>query len=875
MPPGAPYNSFVAPYRIRVDEFANSVGQEMVPALHLLSHTHSDHINGLQAKSFGYTVICSHDAKEMLLRHEVFLERSLHEHEYRAETTRTYSHLKVDPLIYPDGSMYYTGSRDLLRPLPLNTPTEIELSNDESVTITLFDANHCPGAVMFLIQGAQGALLHTGDFRAEPWFLDSITHNPFLQPYLALSDSQPDGPLSNTIEAIYLDTACVMSSAAVPTKAQATSGLVELMKLLPSNTYFFINSWTWGYEDVLKAISRAFRSRIHLDRYKHSIYTNISDPLLRTIGTRDEATTRFHACERFERCDYAAAAGPHQSRSQKGKPLVYVNPVTMDAARWNTYLQETKLRIARGEVVTNLLVPLSRHSPLPELQAFVSLFRPRRVVPNTLIPGLHGLDWMCIDRMFAGSLAVPPPPEDVTIDAELLAPDEALGEMEDVALLNLVGGAGARDLADKWAQRGTLRSKIAVVRDWLDIAERRAVDRVLEPVGPVGKVSVARREQERMVDSEDEDSNYGGEADDERGRTAHLLFASLAGIDERPSQWGLPSSSPASTGGAGGSGTRQGGFLTPVSSPLRFQRAPHSQPAGKDKGKKRQIDESPASASPPSAKRVRLALGSPFPSSSPTGTPTRRYHDNGWLSIYSPPPASPLRAVGNTVASSSKRPRGNNSPAGGASLPKTPQSDTDAGYGSLPQLPATALLPASHSRLRSPSGAVYTFYEILPASSPALAPQQPSSTTPPCSGKGTAPRAPRRPPRTLASIQAALANVAHRLKMHDRMRAAHPERPVVGSFAVKRKQLEARHFRLSERVAYLTVGDAPQEPPEVGLGSSFETVYDVGEDRLQNYGIDEGLKGRIEEALKTGKQPMVPLLVSAQSQSLDGGELSA
>lgn len=114
MPPGAPYNSFVLPYRIRVDEFATSVGQELVPALHLLSHTHTDHINGLQAKSFGYIVICSHDAKEMLLRHELYAERSLHENEYRAEINRTYSHLKIDPLICSDGSMYYTGSRDLL-----------------------------------------------------------------------------------------------------------------------------------------------------------------------------------------------------------------------------------------------------------------------------------------------------------------------------------------------------------------------------------------------------------------------------------------------------------------------------------------------------------------------------------------------------------------------------------------------------------------------------------------------------------------------------------------------------------------------------------------------------------------------------------------
>ncbi|KAJ7699273.1 hypothetical protein B0H17DRAFT_1196364 [Mycena rosella] len=88
----------------RVDEFSKSVGQETIPALHLLNHTQPDHTTGLRAKSFGYTVICSHHAKEMLLRHE---------NEYRAEANRT-SHLKVDPLIYPDGSKYYTGSRDLL-----------------------------------------------------------------------------------------------------------------------------------------------------------------------------------------------------------------------------------------------------------------------------------------------------------------------------------------------------------------------------------------------------------------------------------------------------------------------------------------------------------------------------------------------------------------------------------------------------------------------------------------------------------------------------------------------------------------------------------------------------------------------------------------
>jgi glyoxylase-like metal-dependent hydrolase (beta-lactamase superfamily II) len=113
MPTGTPYNSFVLPYRIKVDDFATHPDQDITPALHLLTHTHSDHITGLSAKSFGQIVVCSHDAKEMLLRHEIYAERELRELDLRAERVRTYAHLKVD-LIHQPTIAYYQGSRDLL-----------------------------------------------------------------------------------------------------------------------------------------------------------------------------------------------------------------------------------------------------------------------------------------------------------------------------------------------------------------------------------------------------------------------------------------------------------------------------------------------------------------------------------------------------------------------------------------------------------------------------------------------------------------------------------------------------------------------------------------------------------------------------------------
>lgn len=120
MPTGTPYNAFIPPYPIRVDDFStpssSSTNESQTPAvgLYLLTHTHTDHLNGLAARSFGQTVVCSHDAKEMLLRHEVYAERALRDMDLRAQNVRSYAHLKIDPQRMEDGSLIHAGSRDLL-----------------------------------------------------------------------------------------------------------------------------------------------------------------------------------------------------------------------------------------------------------------------------------------------------------------------------------------------------------------------------------------------------------------------------------------------------------------------------------------------------------------------------------------------------------------------------------------------------------------------------------------------------------------------------------------------------------------------------------------------------------------------------------------
>ncbi|KAH9959524.1 hypothetical protein BGW80DRAFT_1183450 [Lactifluus volemus] len=534
MPPGTPFHGLIPPFPIRVDEFASTPELTSVPALYLLSHTHTDHILGLSSKSFASTTICSPDAKEMLLRHETYNERAVKDTDLRdeARASKTFAHLKIRPLLN-DGRLDYSASRDLLKTLPLHTPTKIELCNNSTITLTLFDANHCPGAVMFLVEGDQGAVLHTGDFRAEPWFLDYIRRNPFLQPYLAPPNAQDGGqfdekcprtPLSKILDSIYLDTASVLSTTVVPAK-RCNPGLGLLMALFPHQTTFFINAWTWGYEDILRAVARSFQSQIHVDRYKHTIYSHVEDPFLHSVITLDPSKTRFHACERFNRCPHA-----------NGVDVVYINPVTMDKVKWEQYCALTESKLRAAQPVSVLLVPLSRHSPLQELRAFVSLFRPARVVPNTLHPSFHGLDELCIPHLFADCLSSPPSSLSFSADMEK-------GEMEinedfnDAAIQNLIGD-GADSIARVWADTGRSIDKLAVIEPFLRGKTRDVVRRTLglppvpdenfngdeRAVSALKRIRDAQHIQAYRSSGGESDQETGSDDDDAHMRTAKALF---------------------------------------------------------------------------------------------------------------------------------------------------------------------------------------------------------------------------------------------------------------------------------------------------------------------------------------------------------------
>ncbi|KXJ88406.1 beta-lactamase-like protein [Microdochium bolleyi] len=297
---------------VRIDFFRGLVDQ---PALVcFLSHVHSDHLAGLDALRSSF-VYCSAATREILLR----LER------YPCRINYAQGILEAR-------EQTYRQQAKLLKPLPLDTPVQIELGPHEHIQATLIDANHCVGAVMFLIENEHNAILYTGDVRAEPWWINSISRNPCLVEYTTGL---------RTLDRIYLDTS-VLDNIHLQSKAEGLRELLAQVARYPSDTLFCMQAWTYGYEEVWTALSKALKSRIHVDKYKMRIYkslvskeksgkfaiqTNLSKEAPSLVGftcgnrqlpgclTLDE-DVRIHSCEKGTPC-----------ATMQHNPVVWIKPI--------------------------------------------------------------------------------------------------------------------------------------------------------------------------------------------------------------------------------------------------------------------------------------------------------------------------------------------------------------------------------------------------------------------------------------------------------------------------------------------------------------------------------------------------------------------
>ncbi|KAG0153283.1 hypothetical protein PDIDSM_5133 [Penicillium digitatum] len=235
---------------IRIDYF-RTCPERPAPLACFLSHVHSDHLQGLESFRTPF-IYCSPATRELLLRIEKYPHR-----------------MNFTKGILESRRLHYKHLAKLLRPIPLNTPTKIELTPRRCIKVTLFDANHCTGAVMFLIEGDGKAIIYTGDIRAETWWVSSLVRHPVLIPYTL-------GP--KRLDKLYLDSTFASKTnpfREFPSKAEGLSELLQKVQAYPDDTVFYLRAWTFGYEDVWIALSAALNKKIHVDRYQMGLYRSL------------------------------------------------------------------------------------------------------------------------------------------------------------------------------------------------------------------------------------------------------------------------------------------------------------------------------------------------------------------------------------------------------------------------------------------------------------------------------------------------------------------------------------------------------------------------------------------------------------------------
>ena len=277
------------------------------------------------------------------------------------------------------------------------------------------------------------------------------------------------------------------------------------------------------------------------------------------------------------------------------------------------------------------LVPLSRHSPLPELMNFVTLFRPLRVVPNTLDPSLNGLDWGAMSKMFSGCLSPASTPgclmsvmapscpltchpsvaglpgPSTKYDPRTLPP---MGEEHlDTAYSNLVGPS---DAAEEWGDKCGKNARMKVLRAWIGSGRRKGsmrryadedegadlennADEHRLVAGPSRLTSLSRiapRTPKRYAQSDD-----GGHSSDEGGSDNHARTAwRLFGVGEQADAYKtwVSSSSQSQSQILVEAVVDEGRLPTPTSSPFFRTRRLED----RDKGKERAIEHASQSDLP-------------------------------------------------------------------------------------------------------------------------------------------------------------------------------------------------------------------------------------------------------------------------------------
>ncbi|KAG1577625.1 hypothetical protein G6F48_012551 [Rhizopus delemar] len=366
-----PYYKYLAGTNLVVDAF--SFGRIPECEGYFLSHFHGDHYTNLNA---GWT----------------------HGPIYCSEIT---SRLVQKKLRVPS---------NFIRPLPLNKSCLIP--GTDNVSVTLIDANHCPGAVMFLCVVPQTdspplRYLHTGDFRA----CKEMCLHPLLK--------QPENP---PIDILYLDTTYLDHKYSFPSQTtciQLACDVVERHinhngdnqlsnmdhlltqkkelknKKIIQKTVVVVGTYSLGKERIFIRIAKKLKSKIFVTDRKMEILSCFGDDELMKMLTDEPKEAQVHVIplghilpENLEA--YIRSLQPHFTQMVAFKPTGWTfrtssleQDRSLDAIISAGAADMTVLKSSYESLTLKIYeIPYSEHSSFRELALFIASLDIRRIVPT-------------------------------------------------------------------------------------------------------------------------------------------------------------------------------------------------------------------------------------------------------------------------------------------------------------------------------------------------------------------------------------------------------------------------------------------------------------------------------------------------------------
>lgn len=249
---------------------------------------------------------------------------------------------------------------------------------DGPFAVTAFDANHCPGAVMFLFEGAFGNILHTGDCRLTPECMLNLPNK-----YIGGKGKEPKCPL----DLVYLDCTFGKYRPSMPSKHSAIRQVINCIWKHPDAAVVYLTCDLLGQEEILAEVSRTFGSKIYVDKAAHPESLRSLALTFPEILSEDPSS-RFHLFDAFPRLFERAKAKLEEARiSLQPEPLI-IRPSSQWYACEEEYsLAEIKLRQRFNEAVRDEFgvwhVCYSMHSSRDELEWALQTLAPKRVVSTT------------------------------------------------------------------------------------------------------------------------------------------------------------------------------------------------------------------------------------------------------------------------------------------------------------------------------------------------------------------------------------------------------------------------------------------------------------------------------------------------------------